>query len=111
MELLNGLSLQSVRRTRLLFEDRNSQRLPIGRILADDVVEIPSANVDTGTRFDEFVRGHPAGSAVVVFSRPVYPSERTAVIFFHHFWNGGGFIHLTRVGFAWSVMKTNGWIE
>ena len=69
---------------------RNSRPLPIRGILGDDVVYVPAMNVATSPRFD-FIRKYPLGSAVVVFRAPVYPADRTAVIFYHHLWNGGGF--------------------
>jgi hypothetical protein len=110
---LEHLGLGSDRRAEALFRTRNSQVLPVSGILVDDVVYIPSATVGTPTRLGDFIRQYPPGSAlaVVVFSAPVYPTARSAVIFYHHLWSGGGFIHLARVGTTWSPVKTSAWVE
>jgi hypothetical protein len=111
LTLLNRLPGGPSRRLENLFTDRNSRPLPIRGILDDDVVYVPSLNVATPPRLGDFVRKYPRGSAVVVFSAPVYPGDGTALIFYHHLWNGGGFVHLRLVDKAWSPVKTSGWIE
>ena len=113
-ELLTHLGyLRLGRRAEALFRKRNSQVLPVSGILADDAVYIPSATVDTPTRLGDFIRQYPPGSAVavVIFSAPVYPTDRSAVIFYRHLWSGGGFINLARVGTTWSPVKTSAWVE
>jgi hypothetical protein len=92
-----------------LFRERNVKSLPIAGTIGEDVVYIPSTIVETAHLW-EFQRGYPLGSAVIAFSMPAYV-DGSAVIFYRHFYAGGGFVHLVRGDAGWSVVTTSGWIE
>jgi hypothetical protein len=110
---LDRLGLQSSSHARVLFTARNSQAMPIGGALADDVVDVPSASVNTTQGLGEFVRRYPPKSVgpVILFSAPIYSEDRSAVIFYHQLWGGGGFVHFRWTGTTWVLVKTSTWVE
>jgi hypothetical protein len=69
----------SVRTATLDFEARNARRLPLTGSLGPDVSYVSWTLADFSAR-ENLLRGHPAGSALVAFSRPSYPALRVAVI-------------------------------
>lgn len=105
---LYALSLQAPRRAEALFRDLNATMLPIGPMIAGDVLQIPAA---TRMSVGEIRRTYPSASALVAFSRPVYPADRTAVIFFRSFQDSLGFVHMERRRESWSIVSTKLGIE
>ena len=97
--------------TARLFRERSSTPLQIQGTLGHDVMYIPSAEVDTTARLGEFARQRSPGSTIVAFSMPVYPRERSAMIFCYRFWDGTGLVHLERIGDSWSVVGTSNWTQ
>jgi hypothetical protein len=93
-----------------VFSTRNARSLPIGGTLGADVVFMPSATAKTYSDLSRFRRDYPPGSAVVEFSAPAYLGT-SAVIFYRHFDESGGFVHLVRRDGVWSILTTSGWTE
>jgi hypothetical protein len=78
-ELSRLLPQASVRTATLDFEARNARRLPIAGSLGPDVSYVSWTLADFSARAN-LLRGYPAGSALVAFSRPSYPAPHVAVI-------------------------------
>jgi hypothetical protein len=94
------------RRTTAAIESELDASIPIRCELGADVRYLPAST----TRLQpSLFQEHP--SALIAFSAPVYVNGTTAVIFYRHFFMGGGFVRLEFSGTAWQVRESSRWLE
>jgi hypothetical protein len=74
-----------------------------------NVEYVSSNDVVTIEQLAAVVRRRPAGTAVVALSAPVYPSPRSAVVYFRRMWEGFGLIHLEYRETGWTVTAVSDW--
>jgi hypothetical protein len=98
-----------------LFADKTRTAMRIDGQFGDDVVLVSWKDGFEGAtgvfNLDRLRGSHPPGSAFVQFSAPAYPSRDEAVIYWHQFNEGGGFIYFARTSGNWVAKAETGWIE
>ena len=90
---------------------RNGSTLAIRGSLGKDVVSVSADTVNGLPRLSELRRRYPLGSTVVTFSAPIYPKAGVAVVYYHMFEEGYGFVCLVRSENPWSVHTRKNRVE
>ena len=101
----NWLQLAGSALTRSV-ESQLGESLPIRCEFTNDVQYLAAHS----RRIERSLFAASRPTSVIAFSAPVYVG-RTTIIFYRHFWHGGGVVRLESAGTAWEVRGNDGWVE